>query len=294
MDSLLAVHPALVKLDVIRPIVIRHNRFRCDRGWDIDLDDGSSNYIIDSNLCLHGGIKNREGFYRTVENNIMVNNTFHPHVWFKDSHEKFMHNVVMKAYAPIGVSWWGDSIDYNLFPDSAALKPEQARGTDLHSAVAWPQFYDPASGDYRIRMNAAVRSTGFRNFSMNDFGVVSSRLKAMARHPVFPMPVILHRVGKGNNRMEWEGAVLKAVESTDEQSALGLPRTEGVYVYEIPAGVPAYRKGLRKNDVIFAVHGMQIRSFADLVRAFATQRAGTDVVIDLYRDQQEKQLTFQK
>jgi hypothetical protein len=34
------------------------------------LDDGSSNYQIYNNLCLNGGIKLREGFYRTVENNI--------------------------------------------------------------------------------------------------------------------------------------------------------------------------------------------------------------------------------
>ena len=29
----------------------RHNRWRCDHGWDIDLDDGSSNYVIKNNLC---------------------------------------------------------------------------------------------------------------------------------------------------------------------------------------------------------------------------------------------------
>jgi hypothetical protein len=26
-----------------KPIIFRNNRWRCDRGWDIDLDDGSSN-----------------------------------------------------------------------------------------------------------------------------------------------------------------------------------------------------------------------------------------------------------
>jgi hypothetical protein len=49
-------------LDVVKPIMLANNRWRCDHGWDIDLDDGSSNYIITNNLCLRGGIKNREGF----------------------------------------------------------------------------------------------------------------------------------------------------------------------------------------------------------------------------------------
>ena len=56
------------------PSSCANNRWRCDHGWDIDLDDGSSNYIITNNLCLRGGIKNREGYGRVVENNIMVKN----------------------------------------------------------------------------------------------------------------------------------------------------------------------------------------------------------------------------
>jgi hypothetical protein len=31
-------------LDVVRPNILRNNRWRCDHGWDIDLDDGSSEY----------------------------------------------------------------------------------------------------------------------------------------------------------------------------------------------------------------------------------------------------------
>ncbi|SFU81998.1 hypothetical protein [Pseudoduganella namucuonensis] len=37
-------------LDAIEPIVMRRNRFKCDHGWDIDLDDGASNYVIKENL----------------------------------------------------------------------------------------------------------------------------------------------------------------------------------------------------------------------------------------------------
>ena len=54
-------HPQLPALDCVEPITIRNSRWRCDHGWDIDLDDGSSYYLIYNNLCLNGGIKNREG-----------------------------------------------------------------------------------------------------------------------------------------------------------------------------------------------------------------------------------------
>jgi hypothetical protein len=47
---------------VVKPNTLRNNRWRCDHGWDIDLDDGSSHYLIYNNLLLHGGLKLREGF----------------------------------------------------------------------------------------------------------------------------------------------------------------------------------------------------------------------------------------
>ena len=55
MEEMTANHPELILLDAVKTTTIRYNRFRCDRGWDIDLDDGSSNYHIYDNLCLNGG-----------------------------------------------------------------------------------------------------------------------------------------------------------------------------------------------------------------------------------------------
>lgn len=69
--------------------IIRHNRWRCDHGWDIDLDDGSSQYEVYNNLLLNGGLKFREGYNRTATNNIIINNSFHPHVWYKESGDVF-------------------------------------------------------------------------------------------------------------------------------------------------------------------------------------------------------------
>ena len=52
----------VVLLDIRQPNIIRNNRWRCVHGWDVDLDDGSSNYIIYNNLMLSSGLKLREGF----------------------------------------------------------------------------------------------------------------------------------------------------------------------------------------------------------------------------------------
>ena len=108
VDALVDAHPQLPRLDCVEPITIRNSRWRCDHGWDIDFDDGSSYYHIYNNLCLNGGIKNREGYGRVVENNIIVNNSFHPHVWYAQSGDVFRKNIVFGEYKPIGMDKpWG-------------------------------------------------------------------------------------------------------------------------------------------------------------------------------------------
>lgn len=67
MDSITTAHPELILLDAQQTTIIRNNRFRCDHGWDIDLDDGSSNYHIYNNVMLNGGLKFREGFKRKAK-----------------------------------------------------------------------------------------------------------------------------------------------------------------------------------------------------------------------------------
>ena len=117
----------LPRLDAVKTVILRNNRWRCDHGWDIDLDDGSTNYHIVNNLCLHGGLKNREGFYRVVENNIIVDNGFHPHVWFKHSQDIFRRNILWTDhYLPAGgmpATPWGQEMDYNLVHRAGETEP---------------------------------------------------------------------------------------------------------------------------------------------------------------------------
>ncbi len=195
-DSTWKAEKDLVRLDALKTVTLNNNRWRCDHGWDIDLDDGSTGYVIRNNLCLNGGIKNREGFYRLVENNIMVNNGFHPHVWFKHSQDVVQRNIMWTDhYLPAGgmpSTPWGREMDFNLVHRAGVNEPvpatklsEQSK-RDAHSIIADALFIDPAHGDFRVKKGSPALALGFKNFPMDQFGVQKPGLKAIARTPQIP------------------------------------------------------------------------------------------------------------
>ena len=292
MNRRVAADPSLVELDAIAPTVIRHNRMRCDNGWDIDLDDGSSNFVIEDNLLLAGGIKLREGFNRIVRNNIMVNNTLHPHAWFVNSADVFENNIVMTGYQPILMNGWGKSIDFNLFPAPAALERAKGRGTDAHSAAGSALFIDPRGGNFAVADDSPALSIGFRNFPMDGFGVVSPQLKARAQQPVMPEPFVDEGSGLEAPR-ELLGMTIKSIETLGEQSATGLPSRQGVLVLAVAPDSPADRAGLRSGDVILRIVDEKYgdsdptNTAGELVAAHAGRRWRGELEFELWRQQRK-------
>src|SRR5581483_3987337 len=266
--------PELPLLDVVKPIVLANNRWRCDHGWDIDLDDGSSNYIIKNNLCLHGGIKNREGFRRVVENNIMVDNGYHPHVWFDACGDIFRRNIVWTEYHPANMHRppWGAEMDYNLVQKPGATAGERATqlqqqsGRDEHSIVADAHFVDPARGDYRVKPGSPALALGFVNFPMDQFGVQKPELKAIARTPPLPQGKMAAPSSARRDAapVTWLGAHLRNIADEGEMSAFGLPGVTGVLVLDVSADSPLGKAGIQKNDVILSVDGMGTKDTAAL------------------------------
>jgi Right handed beta helix region len=284
LDTIVENHFDLTMLDIVKPIIIRNNRMRCDHGWDIDLDDGSSNYRIYNNLCLNGGIKLREGVNRVVENNIMINNTFHPHVWFKNSNDVFRHNIVTTDYQPVRITVWGKETDYNVFPDSASLKAAQSRGTDKHSVYGDLFFVNPQKGDFRLKDGSIAFSVGFKNFAMDNFGVVSAKLKAIAKKVVLPY-ILLQNGVEREEVIDFAGAKVKNLTTPGEQSATGMNAIRGVLVVEVKAGSVA-SKFLQVNDVILRYNSRQVNNLQDLKEAqIAVNGVDTEVVI--FRNQKE-------
>lgn len=288
MDRRAAAHPGLPMLDAVEPIVMRRNRWRCDHGWDVDLDDGASNYLIEENLLLAGGLKLREGFARIVRNNILVNGGFHPHVWFDDSGDVFEANVVMAPHQPVEIRRWGRSVNRNLFTQPAALAQARARGTDVDSVAGDPRFADPARGDYTVTNAALAAQVGFVNFPMHDFGVRPARLRALARQPAFPVPAAAAEEVALEAPRTLAGLTVKSIQTLGEQSAAGLGDRAGVLVLAVAPGSAVAAAGYRPRDVI--VGSADGRSFADADALAQALAGGIDGELVIVRDQSRLRL----
>ena len=267
--------PILPKLDALEPVILRNNRWRCDHGWDVDLDDGSSNFLITNNLCLHGGIKNREGFSRVVKNNIMVDSGFHPHVWFAECGDEFSHNIVWTEYQPAAMhpAPWGNVMDWNLMHRvgqaiiDGAIAMQKQSGRDTHSLIGDAQFMDVAHGDYRVRSGSPALNLGFKNFPMDQFGVQIPRLRSIARTPALPGgPTDDGRISRDGKVVSWLGTKVRNIVDEGEMSAFGLPGVTGVLVVEVATGSPLAAGGVRKNDVILGVNEQVVKGVEELKR----------------------------
>jgi hypothetical protein len=293
-------HPEVAFLDAVEPIILRNNRWRCDHGWDIDLDDGSSNYEIINNLCLNGGIKNREGYRRIVVNNIIPANGFHPHVWFPGSQDVFRDNILCD-YQPVGMTQpWGNEFDYNLqyLPGKSgaadAVGLRQKSGQDQHSVAGDALFVDPAKGDYRVGAGSPALAIGFKNFQMDQFGVQSPALRALAGTPELPgQPGALTAASRRSGRIvRWLGVSLKNVTGMGEVSATGLYGEAGVRVIDLPAGSRAAQLGMKANDVILKCNGAATDEMTSWIEQWNRAVKAGRVRLEIWRDQAPLRLEF--
>ena len=197
----------LVALDALDATIIRHNRIANYRpsisagNWTIDLDDGASRYEITDNLSLGSTLKLRDGFFRKVWNNIFVSAVpLGFHVWPAESDDRFFKNITVVAGArpgqreaeaamirPIRMKseTWAGGFDHNLYwnANTRTFRVEsddwaawQARGSDRNSVFADPQFVDPLGGNFHVRATSPALALGFKNFPMDGFGHLMTRI----------------------------------------------------------------------------------------------------------------------
>lgn len=260
-----AARPDLPLLDAVETTVIRHSRWRCDHGWDIDLDDGSSNYEIHHNLMLAGGLKFREGYRRKAWNNILINNGFHPHVWYAESKDRFEKNIIMSPPKPIGMpAGWETAMGSNLLATRSPGTAASLHETGLGGRRGDPVFENPAEGDFRVRDGSPALALGFTNFPMDQFGVKKPSLRAQAATPVIPAL----RFGGVERELvplalSWRGSRLVDLQE-GQFSAFGTRQEDGgVAVAEVADGSKAARIGLKKNDLIQGINGQRVRNLRE-------------------------------
>ncbi len=292
----LAEYPELPFADARKTTVIRNSRWRCDHGWDIDLDDGSSNYDIYNNLMLAGGLKFREGYRRRAWNNITVNNTFHPHVWYLNSGDEVFSNIFMDKYKGIRVpdkEEVSKKVDRNLLYNAELT---HAHGWDKHSIVTDPQFIDPSKGDFRVQGGSPAFDIGFKNFPMDQFGVKKPSLKAIARTPVIPALKVSEKLksserttGTKPSVTRWMGATIAGLTGMDF-SAYGVSKEDGGIVLKVlPVDSPAAKLGLKEGDIILTVNDDKIFDEAQFLKAMGKDGAAK-FKLNVVREQQETSL----
>jgi hypothetical protein len=273
---------------------------QCDHGWDIDMDDGSSNYEIYNNLCLRGGIKTREGYGRVVRNNIILGGFDCQVPYPKPVGDVFIQNILWgKSYKATSPLLWGGIRNANFFhnPESTTVSPARnmqgASEDDGQSLYGNALFANPVQGDFTIARTSPAWRIGFRNFELGKFGVVSKRLRKIAGTP----RIVLPETGEPNEVLKIPttavlGAKGRPLLTTSDLSATGMFDLTGFILIEVPESSVMAKMGYEAGDVILELDGSKVVAPRLLIEALGKLSKGTHKT-KIMRDQKEKVLIFE-
>jgi hypothetical protein len=290
-------------LDLLDPNIIRNNRFHHEGRWGIDLDDGSTYYHIYNNLCLGMGVKLREGFYRTMRNNILINWSGDLQIWPDSCDDVVSNNIIVNA-VPFRFSNADPAdarlIDSNLFynhgnaikitglpQDSISFEEWQSQGFDGNTFVTNPMFTDPANGNYSVQSASPALQVGFVNFPMDRFGVMGPDWEEGR--------IIIHKnteyPGAGSpDPKHMLGAVITDITGSIRDYT-GLADNSGVYLEHVPASSSANSAGFMTGDVILAFNGDPVEDVVTFLPMFVGRPWG-DVPVIVLRDDNKVMITI--
>lgn len=197
-------HPAgKVKVWAMETTTIRNNYWHGNVGYEggyrqgIDMDDGSSDFHVYNNVCRDMALSIREGAYRTVENNIIINPVvpIGVHLGHPDNHDIIRRNIIITD-GP--VYYMNDTQrDYKLLQEinfnsfyhpspgwgmrTIITRKPRGSGTETYSLNQWQNMgYDSLSivlnddplvdlenNNFKVKDDSKALETGFKNFDMN-------------------------------------------------------------------------------------------------------------------------------
>lgn len=304
-----AQRKVLVDLDALEDTVISGNRIWHDREWAIDLDDGSSKYLIENNLLLNAGVKLREGFHRRVCNNIFVNGGVHSHVSYEENSDEVSGNLFLTKtpyyFIQADPSHSGIIYDDNFFWNNGEVieivsEDWMAAGHDRHSVIIDPRlegatpWEDPHVDLVRLSSDSELPASGFDPDNGTDSG-------SPGVTSTFP-PIDWDRKGDhdGNAPIPqiWLGALVTEIYSQALASSVGLYGPGGVYLQEVPFESAAAQAGLRAGDVVRTIGTVTVwdtdQALQMTADGFETEPEGDRVTLGIWRNQAAMDISIQK
>lgn len=278
----------MMKLDVIEAITIDHNRFWHDGDWAIDLDDGSSNFVMTDNVLLKGGVKLRDGFDRTLRNNLILDGTTFEQVSYMPGGDVIEHNITLGpipydnvlndpalAEYTIGKNlFWNAGAPIDIKPKGGVTEKLSTDGTTINTASTWyaagmdqdsvvgdPVFADAdpaASYDFTVASTSPALTLGYQNIPMTDFGAPGGALPPAAELPTGETvtdPIELAR--KKYVEKLW-GAGIANITTKAEQSSYAISDYKGVKLFSVPGDSLAATAGLHTDDLIRTINDIEV------------------------------------
>ncbi|MFC0674693.1 hypothetical protein [Brachybacterium hainanense] len=231
---------AAARWDILADTVIEANVIHHDGEWGIDLDDGSSSYLLLSNLLLNCGIKLREGYRRRADGNVLLRGSVHSHVSYAQARDVVTGNLFSASPAYRFIQ--GEPDRSGSLYDGGFFAWE--RGTGIPDRPAWDTSGSDRSsawGEKARELLAQVRPPC--GVPMDDFLCIAlERLTA----PADPIDA----ADPEEAAVLWDGIPLRPLADPLLASATGLMPFEGVYVDAAPAG-----SGLSPGDVLLDIDG---------------------------------------
>jgi hypothetical protein len=221
----------------------------------------------------------------------MINNGFHPHVWFMNSGDVFKHNIVFTEHKDIRLQDWGKEVDYNLFPDVETLTTTQKKGVDTNSIFGDALFVDAKLGNYTVKEESPALKIGFKNIAMDSFGVTNTKLKSLAKTPTIPT-MFFGDSSEKDAVVDWLGAQIKSITTMAERSASGLNKTAGALILAIDSRTVIGNSPLQVGDVIISAEGDEINTVADLMKTYQNNNWKGKLNLTIFRNQKEKQISL--